>query len=185
MEKKAEDIEERTIKISQASKKKATYLFNKIGFTAVCMNPPEELIVDNCQLFDWGGKAEDQMTPLARSHLQQLLEIAGINFGTEFQLIDVHTNRSLLDFEDKNIGKINGGTDLIITPKGTAKMSYANQICVVFELKTSENIAKNGLEKFIPRSVVEFVSSNFLSYQQSILAVLTDLNQNTFVWKSL
>jgi len=177
------DKEEGTVVISEASQAKAERLYSRIGFVSVGSNPPE-CIVNNCQPFDWQGQAEDLRTPAARDHLQQLLENAGLNFATDFQLIDTHKSRSLLNFEDKNIGKISGGTDLIITPKGTGRISYGQQMCVLFELKTSQNIEKNGIETFIPSAVVEFISANCISHQPSILTVLTDLNNNTHAWKS-
>jgi hypothetical protein len=171
-----------TIDVSNTSNKKAQDLIQRMPFAFVnheFLSP----IHQHFEPFIWLGD-EPSGTPAACLHLKDLLTQAGVNFDTEFQLEDCHTNKQLLDFVDDNIGTITGGTDLVITPKGTADVSLPHQICVVVELKTTTTMNEKGISAFNAPAIVEFVSANCLSYQPSIMAVLTDLNSHTKAWVS-
>ncbi len=172
-----------TIVVSEATNKKAQDLVQKIKFSVVASRFLSSIQQPHCEPFTWLGD-EASGTPAACIHLRGLLTQAGVNFDAEFQLEDCHTNKQLLDFSDDNIGKITGGTDLVITPIYTAVISRPHQICVIVELKTTAKMSERGIDAFNAPAIVEFVSANCLSYQPSIMAVLTDLNSHSKAWVS-
>ncbi len=180
MDERGDSNEQKSIAISQATNKKAKGLIDRVGFAFIAC---EFLFPIHCEPYVWLGD-EVSGTPAACLHLKGLLTEAGINFDTEFQLKDCHHDKQLLDFTDDNIGKITGGTDLVITPKGTADFSLAHEICIVVELNTTNKMNERGINAFDAAAIVEFVSANCLSYQPSIMAVLTDLNANSKAWVS-
>jgi hypothetical protein len=174
---------EQTIVISAANIQKAQCLFERVGFVSTYGNFIPHIKNLDCEPYLWLGD-EISGTHNACVHLKGLLTQAGVNFDTEFQLKDCHTNNQLLNFSDNKVGKIIGGTDLVITPKGTSDFSLPLEICVVVELKTTNNIKQNGIDAYDPSARVEFVSANCLSHQPSILTVLTDLNSIARAWVS-
>jgi hypothetical protein len=183
LDERKENNREATIVISKATRAKSEKLLTKAQFLITTAPSLPVLRVEGSQAFDWEGQDEKNKTEEARIHLMSLLTSGGVDFTNDFQL--VNTSRvAVLSFEDNNIGKISGGTDLIITAKGVAPPSYSKGICVLFELKTSDKMNELGLAECAPQALVEFVAANFVSYQASILAVLTDLGSNSTAWKS-
>jgi hypothetical protein len=182
LDERKENARETTIVISKATPEKSEMLLTKAQFVITTATSLPVLRVEGSQAFDWEGQDEKNKTEEARTHLMRLLTSGGVDFTNDFQLVTSRVD--VLSFEDNNIGKISGGTDLIITAKGLAPPSYSKGICVLFELKTSDKMNELGLAECAPQALVEFVAANFVSYQASILAVLTDLGSNSTAWKS-
>jgi hypothetical protein len=135
--------------------------------------------------FNWNGLSEIQGTPYARDHLEKELKKFGAKFGRgNYKLVDCHSLRDLLSFDDNKIGKISGGSDLIIVPFKTAQEGYRQQISVVFELKTDENVRiSGGLQSFFPQGLCQLLAARVSSYQPKILVVVTDLASEAAVFQ--
>lgn len=170
---------EKTIVISSATEGQVKSLLKRAGLVQKVAAPPP-LVINGCLPFDWENAMEVQRTTEACLHLGGLLRRAIPNFDTDFQLLDTHASRSVLNFEDSKIGKISGGADLVITPHGTDVDSLHDEICVLFELKTSSQMNP----KFQNSATVELISASFLSEQPAILCLLTDLNSVTEAWRT-
>lgn len=124
--------------------------------------------------FQWMD-SEEKDTPRAKLHLENELKKFGIVFGRgNFQLYDVHANKTILSLEDRKTGKLSGGTDLIIGPFGLHQLGLVQQSCVAVELKTAENVEKNGLGAFTAQATLELIASNYFSNQMTVV-LLTDL----------
>jgi hypothetical protein len=177
------DSKEKTIVISEASTQRVTSLYDRIGFVNV-KGQAIEAGAGSFPVFEWQNMSEPDGTPAARDHLKRWLVDHVVEFDADFQIVDVHRSRSVLNFEDKNIGKISGGTDIVIAPKNTAMSSLHKELCVVIELKTSEQIRVHKITHFAASAQVEFVAANCLSYQPGILEILTDLNSGAMAWCS-
>ena len=111
-------------------------------------------------------------------HIERELAKFGVCIGRGgYAVVDVHSNKSLLSVRDEKIGEISGGTDIAVVPFKTAKSGISQCICVLFEVKTEDNVrsSSNGLKHFEPQAQVELLASRCLSDQPHVLVVLTDL----------
>jgi hypothetical protein len=76
--------------------------------------------------YDWKDRREDDSEAFAGAYafLNKLLIDSGVQFGDRgFQLVDVHSLRTILNFEDEKLGKLSGGTDIIIIPNKLSRIS--------------------------------------------------------------
>lgn len=97
-----------------------------------------------------------------------------------FELVDIHSIHDFLNVEDKKIGKVSGGTDLIV-PRDIASISYQAGLCALFELKTATaNPAKKNKNK--AQSLLKLVCARYLSNQPCVIVVLTDLFSEAIVY---
>lgn len=125
------------------------------------------------------AKVEDQQRAAAVNHLQTQLTKFGIH--ENFQIYDLHSDHTCLSFEDEKSGKISGGTDMIIAPRGLVTEFAVTQSCVVVELKTKKNVEANGLESFRAEGVLELIAANYHSNQMA-LVIVTDLFSRAYGW---
>ena len=183
MRKKENEDKEATFVMSNVSLTAAKNLLTKMDIPVVNSDTPPSTTGDfTC--FDWGNNDEDNIDTMStlRLHLQTQLEGFGINFGTGgYQLVDVHTSKSVLSFEEEKLGKFSGGTDFIITPMSVASESYALETCVLFEVKTSKRLTTQSLSGNTPQLIAEIIATRYLSVQPNILAILTDCVEKTRV----
>jgi hypothetical protein len=173
-----------TIVISRATQTRVKKILTNVGFT---------IQVDNIEVFTqgqlfspflWNGMSETDGTRHARDHLENELTKFGARFSRGyFKLVDCHENNNLLSFDDPKIGKISGGSDLIIVPFKTASESYSQQVSVLFELKTNDNVRTFGLQHFVPQGHCELLAARVLSYQPKVLAIVTDLFNEAVVFQ--
>lgn len=56
-----------------------------------------------------------------------------------------------------------------------------NQACVAVELKTEDDVRKNGLSVFFAQATLELVAANFLSNQLTVV-LLTDLSTSSVIF---
>jgi hypothetical protein len=181
-----ESIKERSIAISKVSNAAVVELLKRSDVTIVEGTAPTELPTGiDFSVYNWPDAArEDAVTngvyePFV--HLSAQLSRLVPHFAEFFKCVDTHASRDILNFEDRNIGVIHGGTDAVIIPKGLASMSWTSQLCVLFELKTTNRLRENV---FNGNAVVECLSASFLSKQPSVLVVLTDLHSHASLWRS-
>lgn len=129
--------------------------------------------------YDWQGRNEDDPVAFAGAFefLKSMLISGGVQFGHDYyQIIDVHSIKSMLSFEDEKLGKLNGGTDVIITPFALSRGSYVKELCVLFELKTTDRVVKErGFLPSEPQALLELLAARCMSHQPKILVILTDL----------
>jgi hypothetical protein len=127
--------------------------------------------------FDWRERREDDKTAMTDLliHLRNQFA-ASIGEGCGFQLLDVHSITNFLNLDDEKFAKISGGTDFIILPQNVASESYASEICVVFEAKTTARLSREGIESNTPQLIIELLAARYHSDQPRILAVLSDFN---------
>jgi hypothetical protein len=168
-----------TVIISSATQSKVDNLFRSVGFHKEIYDGS---IIDTPSAhfdpFNWAHRAEDDGVSDARVHIERELAKFGVRIGRGGYVVeDVHSNKSLLSFRDEKIGEISGGTDIVIVPFKTAKSGIKECICVLFEVKTEDNVRgfSNGLKHFEPQAQVELLASRCLSDQPHVLLVLTDL----------
>ena len=130
--------------------------------------------------FDWKDQVEDHTATFARAfdHLKRELVKFGIIFGRGgFKLVDVHSQKGMLNFEDAKVGKMSGGSDIVLVPYKTGKEGVANQLCVLYEIKTTKRIMEDGgFRKTTPQAILELVAARCLSVQPNVLVILTDLS---------
>lgn len=141
--------------------------------------PPSERVFTP---FNWTTN-EDSGTASAMRHLRdQLSTNFDMNLeNSNFELVDIHSIHDFLNVQDEKIGKVSGGTDLIIVPSDIATISYQAGLCVLFELKTATAYpAKKN--KYKAQSLLELVCARYLSNQPCVIVVLTDLFSEAIVY---
>jgi len=172
-----------TIIMSEASQMKFDSLIQRMGLNIIEEEVP---VIDHSvefERFNWNGESEPEGTPRARTHLEIELRKFGCQFGRSgYKLVDVHTKNNLLNIKDTKIGKLSGGSDVVIVPYKTALSGIKNQICVLFELKTEENVRVHGLDSFSCQAKLELVAGWSLSHQR-VMVVLTDLVSDCLVYE--
>ncbi len=171
--------ESKTVVISAATQGRVECLFRLNGLTteegAFHGSTPAISFLP----FQWNERSESEGTPDARNHLEEELIKFGAKFGRGFfKLVDCHRNKHLLNVEDSKIGKISGGSDLVVVPFKTALRGLSQLISVLFELKTD---SAGTLENFVPQGGCELLAARILSYQPKVLAVVTDLCSGAIV----
>ena len=183
-----EKQKESTICMSKASESQVSGVLNKLSMIVVA----GECDIQGIEFakFDWGTQYEVQGTARALEHLCGGLTAAGVLLEVEggFQAIDTHAYPGLLNFDDDRVGKISGGTDIVITPYRVDPISLASEIAVIIELKTKSNVEKNGglgAIEFNRQAILELCSARCLSHQPGILVVLTDLNSGAIAFETV
>lgn len=169
--------ETRTLNMSKASGGAVSKLLVSLEIIVKDEAVPEGLSNIPIDGYNWNGKHEDDSFAFAGAFefLKSLLGPA--NFGPGcYQLVDVHSSNALLNFDDEKVGKLRGGTDIVITPFALSKMSYALELCVLFEIKTSDRVrTENGFSPSEPQALLELVAARCMSHQPNVLVILTDL----------
>jgi hypothetical protein len=123
-----------TVKISEATQNKVKTLLNSVDLRIEEEEFVGELSSTKFLPFDWNGRTEDEGTDDAKKHLEKELVTFGVEFGRgHFKLVDCHKDNSLLNIDDPKIGKISGGTDLVIVPYKTPSECYSKLMSVLFE----------------------------------------------------
>eukprot|EP01031_Cornospumella_fuschlensis_P028981 gene28981-34975_t len=166
------------VAISSATQSYVQSVFKQVGLTTVVEEAPEADSEAHFEKFYWGGRNEEDGLPDACSHIERQLKKFGVTIGRGgYKVVDVHTNKHLLDVSDDKIGEITGGTDVVVIPNKTANSSISRTACVLWELKTDENAAKhsNSLMHFESQGCLELLAARCLSDQPGVLVVLTDL----------
>jgi hypothetical protein len=168
-----------TVVISSATQTKVEHLFRVVGLhRRVYDGPAVALPSVHFLPFNWAHRDEDDGLPDARTHIENELKKFGVPIGRGgYAVEDVHSDKRLLNVSDEKIGAISGGTDIALVPYKTAKSGINQCICVMFEIKTDENVSKfaDGLKHFEPQAHAELLASRCLSDQPGVLVVLTDL----------
>ena len=171
-----------TIAMSAASTEKVNGILGKLSILESVEEKEETFSTDSTSpsflTFDWKNRHEDEASAVADafSHLEEELKKFPIHFGRGgFKLVDVHS-KSVLNFEDPKVGKLSGGTDVVMVPYKTANSGVAKQLCVLFELKTANRIEKEGgFSESTAQAKVELLAARCLSNQPNVLLILTDL----------
>jgi len=174
--------EESTVAISAVSVATYSAFAQKLQLAAVSkgpLRPPSEKVFVP---FVWTTD-ENSGTDAAMRHLRDQLS-ANFDFNLEnsnFDLVDIHSRHDFLNVQDEKIGKVSGGTDLIIVPSDIADISYQAGLCVLFELKTATAYPEKK-NKFKVQSLLELVCARYLSNQPAVIVVLTDLFSEAIVY---
>jgi hypothetical protein len=169
-----------TVVLSNASQSKVDVIYQKMGLNAVVGDVP--VPSHDFEPFNWNGETEPVGTPRACQHLETQLTSFGCTFGRNgYKVVDIHTKNNLLNFEDKRVGKLTGGSDVAIVPFKTATSGVKFQLCVLFELKTDGAVLKDGLEASFAQAKLELIAAWCLSHQQCMV-VLTDITSRALVY---
>lgn len=168
-----------TVVISSATQSEVDSLLKQVGFhKKVYDGPVISASSVSFTSFDWDHRDEDTALPDARNHVENELKKFGVRIGRGgYAVEDVHLNKNLLNVKDEKVGAISGGSDVAVVPYKTAKSGIDTCICVLFEMKTFDNVSKfiDRLKHFEPQAQVELLASRCLSDQPGVLVVLTDL----------
>lgn len=168
-----------TVVISSATQSKVESLFKQVGFhKKVYDGPVISAPSVSFTSFDWDQRDEDTALPDARIHIENELKKFGAQIGPDgYAVEDVHLKKNLLNVKDEKVGAISGGSDIAVVPYNTAKSGIGTCICVLFEIKTSDNVSRfnDHLKHYEPQAQVELLASRCLSDQREVLVVLTDL----------
>lgn len=168
-----------TFRMSEASAAGVSLLYQNLEIIVLDEDVPAEALLIHTEGYDWRGKNEDDPEAFAGAceYLKSALIGGGVKFERgHYQLIDVHSARSLLSFEDEKVAKLSGGTDIIITPFAVSSVSYVKELCVLFELKTAHRVEKEqGFLRSEPQALLELLAARCMSHQPNVLVVLTDL----------
>ena len=166
--------------ISTATQTEVQALFKSVGLHAKVYDGP---VVSTPSVkftaFNWNERGEKAALPEARDHVEKELKKFGICIGQRggYSVEDVHLRNNLLDVKDEKVGVICGGSDIAVVPYKTGSSSINTCICVLFEIKTAENVEKSnsGLKLFEPQAQIQLLASRCLSDQRGVMVVLTDL----------
>ena len=174
--------------MSAVSEGKVIRLLNQLNLIVINEPVPAGLGVTDVVGYDWKGRNEDDDAAFSGAYvyLKTMLTTAGVRFEyTQYQLVDVHSLKSLLNFEDEKVSaKLRGGTDIIITPYSVAKFSYTKELCVLFEIRASYGVEKEtGFIPSEPRAILELLSARFMSNQPNVLVIMTDLIKSAVAFK--
>jgi len=178
--------QEGTVVISSATQTKVATLFDRVGLLRTLDDDPAPVSEVHFVQFAWNGRVEDEGLPDARTHLEVQLAKFGVPIGRGgYKVVDVHKNKNLLNVMDDKVGNISGGSDVAIVPYKTAKGGINREICVLFEIKTDDNVLQyeDGLVHFESQALVELLAARCLSYQPGVLVILTDLVSGAFLYK--
>lgn len=168
---------EKSIVMSRASQGTVHTLLRSMGIVVVDGKVAEDNSNTVFDAFNWDERDEDNNEAMKQlhDHLKTQFPKFGVQLCEgQFSLVDVHASRSILDFTDEKVGTFRGGTDFLIVPSGVASVSYAQEACVLLEMKTDVRVKKNSLAASIPQLTVELVAACCLSNQPNILAILSD-----------
>ena len=141
--------------------------------------------------FAWGGDSEPQGTPRAIEHICDGLIKAGVSLNKDggFQIYDTHSDPNVLSFSDERVGKLKGGTDVIIAPYRVDKLSLRSKLSVIIELKTTMSIASDSAlfdaTQLKVQTILELCCARCVSDQPGILAVLTDLSTGAVAFEAV
>jgi hypothetical protein len=174
-----------TVVISSATQTKVDSLFKQVGFHKKVYDGPVITPSGNFTPFDWGQRDEDTALPDACNHIEDELKKFGVLIGRGgYAVEDVHLNKNLLNVRDERVGAISGGIDVAIVPYKTAKSGIDTCICVLFAMRTSNNVSKyiDRLKHFEPQAQVELLASRCLSDQPGVLVVLSDLVSGAIIY---
>jgi len=171
---------EMVVTISGATQTKTVAVLNRLDLARIIDDDPVPLASYSAHFspFAWDGRDEDAGLKDAKNHIETQLGKFGVRIGRGgYKVEDVHTAKTLLNFHDPKVGDIRGGTDVVVVPYKTAKGGISTACCVLFELKTDENVLEheNRLRHFENQALLELLSARCLSRQPGILVVLTDL----------
>mmetsp|Transcript_8441 Transcript_8441/g.7565 ORF Transcript_8441/g.7565 Transcript_8441/m.7565 type:complete len:162 (-) Transcript_8441:323-808(-) len=136
------------------------------------------------QAYNWKQRSKSDAISDACEHIQFQLSECGCRFGREgYKLLDIHTNEHLLDFSNKKVGSFSGGSDIAVVPYKTNMFGAQFQLCILFELKTNEQVLSNGgLDSFSSQAILKLIASWCLSHQR-VMVVLTDLCSTALVYE--
>eukprot|EP01035_Chromulina_nebulosa_P019290 gene19290-25150_t len=167
--------ETQTTVISEVSQSKFNQLIWSMGLVIVEGDNPETTKV--FQEFNWNQRSKPVAISNACEHLQLQLSACGCRFGRDgYKLLDVHTDKHLLDFSNRKVGNFSGGSDIVLVPYKTNIFGAKFQVCVLFELKTDELVLSNGgLVSFSSQAILKLIVSWCLSHQR-VMVVVTDLS---------
>jgi hypothetical protein len=138
-EQKQTDKETLTLTISEVTQTKFHKYLTATGFLQLIGEYQDSWTFDESVLFE---PLEEPDMPDPYAHLKTQLSSFGILFEkNNFELYDVHKFKQLLSLEDPKLGKVSGGTDIILAPHGYSTKSTLNSVrvngCVFFELKST------------------------------------------------
>jgi len=170
-----------TVVLSSASQSKVDAISQKLGLNAVVGDIPSPN--HYFEPFNWNGESEPEGTPRACQHLETQLTKFGCIFGRNgYKVVDIHTRNSLLNFEDRRVGKLTGGSDVAVVPFKTASSGVKFQLCVLFELKTDGAVLRDGLEVSFAQAKLELIAAWCLSHQRCMV-VLSDISSRALVYE--
>lgn len=143
----------------------------------------DEVVDATITPFEWDdNQSEDKHMPRISTYLNETFTTCGVILGKDgYEIYDVHSDKTLLSFEDEKAGKVSGGTDIIIGPNGVAEESLAQVSCVAIEVKTAKNVRDNGLKHFSAQGTLELIAANYHSNQMT-LVIVTDLATGAAGW---
>ena len=184
LDRRESDAQTPTLVISAVTNEKFQSVMSKFGIVSIDETDDVPDIPQEFLVFDWHNNAENDKIPDALNHLQTELKKFGCFFGRGgYKILDVHSNKSFLNFHDKKIGKVSGTSDLAIVPYKTAKSGAMFQTVALVELKSEMNVQKaEGLYSFSSQAKLELIASWCLSHQR-VLVVLTDLVSGAIVFE--
>lgn len=172
--------------ISSASQTKVDLLFKQVGFHVIEGDDISAEGGIRFERFAWNGRSEDDGLPDARAHIESQLRKFGVPIGRGgYKIVDVHANKQLLNVDDEKVGEISGGSDIAVVPYKTANAGIKNAICVLWEIKSEQNVAQysDGLKHFQPQASIELLAARCLSDQPDVLVVLSDLDSGALLLK--
>ena len=141
--------------------------------------------------FVWGSDTESQGTARAVVHICDGLIKAGVILDQKggFHVYDTHNDSNVLSFSDERVGKLKGGTDVIIAPYQVDESCLQSKLAVIIELKTLKSITSNASQfddsSLRNQTVLELCSARCLSDQPGILAILTDLTTGAVAYEAV
>jgi hypothetical protein len=176
--------ESKTLTISTASNKCVRDYLEQLKLV-MCEEEVSDMGLDDLTIspFEWDDNlTEDQHMVRIVRYVNDLFQICGIVLGRGgYKIYDVHSDKTLLNFEDEKSGKISGGTDIIVGPFGVAQESLAQVSCVAIEIKTAKKVRENGLNSFSSQGTLELIAANYHSNQMT-LVIVTDLSTAATAW---
>jgi hypothetical protein len=174
---------ERTIVASHANQLQTKSLLDRLRVSLVNDTPTSVIPSPTVHVpFDWQNMRENDACPRARIYIEEELRKEGVILGRSgYEVHDVHSKSTMLNFEDEKVGKLSGGTDIAIAPYDTAASFVSSQCCALFELKPEYG---GDLANHENQAIVEFVAARCLSRQPDILVALTNLSTAAIVYQS-
>lgn len=171
-----------TVQISSHVK----HFFEKVAF-GISKGPTIPEIDPLVVKFPWDGRDKNEALEDVRNHIEERLKKykAPIEDTGGFKVVDVRKMRTLLNVDDEKIGRISGGTDILIVPSMTDEMGYCGVIlrqAVIFEIETAANLQK-AYPEFQYQCFLELLCARVLSDQPAVLLILTDLSLGAIMYE--
>ena len=145
----------------------------------------------------WGSDTQSQDTPTrAIEHIRDGLIKAGASLNQKggFHIYDTHNDTDILSFSDERVGKLKGGTDVIIAPYQVEELCLYSKLAVIIDLipststllttNTSQLFDSSGTDLKVPM-ILKLCSARCLSDQPGILAIVTDLTTGAVAYEAL